>query len=174
MGQGRALPSAHFSLSTHSSVHPCCHSEMTEWLGPSNKHIYIPVGCGVQIMLEMGECRQKMDFSPGNCPKALSVQIPLCYYLEIQPALGADKERTDISPWGILFWVCTRDWREAPVLPYGSEGRYQQVALVCSSGPCKGVLLFAVSLCLAAHTLGLPKTASSWATEVCTPFHRKV
>lgn len=69
MGQGRALPSAHFSLSTHSSVHPCCHSEMTEWLGPSNKHIYIPVGCGVQIMLEMGECRQKRISALGTAPK---------------------------------------------------------------------------------------------------------
>lgn len=123
-------------------------------------------------MLEMEKCKQKMDFSPGN--KALSMQISLCCYLEIQPALGADKERTDNSPWGILFWVCTRDWREVPVLPHSSGGRCQWVALVCSNGPCMDVLLFAVYLCLAARMLGLPKTASFWVTEVCTPFHGKV
>lgn len=72
---------------------------MTEWLGPSNKNINVAVGWEVQIMLEMGDCKQKMDFSPGN--KALSMQITLCYYLEIQPALGVDKERTDSS--GIFY-----------------------------------------------------------------------
>lgn len=60
-------------------------------------------GLQVQIMLEMGECKQKMDFGPGN--KALCMQILLCYYPEIQPALGADKERTDSSPWGIFIFV---------------------------------------------------------------------
>lgn len=53
-------------------------------------------------------------------------------------------------------------------------GRCQWVALVCSNGPCKGMLLFAVALCLAARTLGLPKTASCWITEVWTACHREV
>lgn len=44
--------------------------------------------------------------------------------------------------WDILFGVCTRDWREILVLPHSSGGRWQWVALVCSNGPCKGVLLF--------------------------------
>lgn len=80
-------------------MRPPCHSKMTEWLGPSSEYINVAVGCRVQIMLEMGECKQKMDFGPGN--KALCMQILLCY----QPALGADKERTDSSPWGIFIFV---------------------------------------------------------------------
>lgn len=77
------------------------------WLGPSNKYINV-MDCGVQIKLEIGKGRQKMDFSPGD--KTLCVQSPHSCYLEAQFAIGADKEGTegtDSSPWGILFWVCT-------------------------------------------------------------------
>lgn len=151
-------------------MHPPCHSEMTVAGALQQVHKCCSGLWGANRAGD-GRCRQKMDFSPGN--KALSMQIPLCYYLEIQPALGAGKERTDSTPWGILFWVCTRDWREAPVLPHSSGGRCQWVALVCSNGHCTGVLLFALALCLAARMLGSPNTASSWATEVCTPFTEK-
>lgn len=99
------MPSALFPLSAHSSMHPPCCSQTTGWLGPSNKCINVTVGCGVQITLEMGKQRQKVDFSPGD--RTLCVQTPHRYYLEAQPALGADKERTDSSPWGVLFWVST-------------------------------------------------------------------
>lgn len=89
-----------------------------------------------------------MDFSPGN--KALSMQIPLCYYLDIQPPLGADKERTDSSPWGILFWVCTRDRREAPVLPHSSgadvSGWHLSVAMGLARGCCFMLWLCALQL----------------------------
>jgi len=64
-------------------------------LGPSNKYINVVVCCGVKISLGMGGWGKKVDLGPGE--ETLCVQTPHCCYLEAQPALGADKRRTDSS-----------------------------------------------------------------------------
>lgn len=55
-----------FSLGTHSSMHPPSHSEMTEWLEPSNKYMNVAMGCGVQIRLEMGDAGKRWTLALGT------------------------------------------------------------------------------------------------------------
>lgn len=170
MGQGRALLSAHFPEYTF-----FCASPMPQWNDRVAGALQQEHKCcsglwgannagdgGVQTGDGFQPWEQSTLYADHSLLLPGDSACPWCW------------QGKNWQLWDILFGVCTRDWREVSVLPHSSGGRWQWVALVCSNGLARGCCFFAVALYLAACMLGLPKTASSWVTEICTPFHRKV